>query len=61
VPDVEPGAIMQREPEQQSAVVVHTPSTGTQLSPQTNGGSPAAFGTHGRLQQSALEAQARPA
>jgi hypothetical protein len=52
---------MQREPEQQSALVVHVPSTGTQLSPHTKGGSPAAFGTHGRLQQSALEAQARPA
>jgi hypothetical protein len=51
---------MQREPEQQSALVVHTPSAGTQLAPHTNGGSPAAFGTQGRLQQSALEAQARP-
>ena len=33
----------------------------TQLSPpQTNGGSPSGFGTHGKLQQSALEAHAWP-
>jgi hypothetical protein len=56
----EPGAMMQGEPEQQSAVVVHAPSTGTQLSPQMNGGSPPGLGAQGRLQQSALVAQASP-
>jgi hypothetical protein len=40
---------------------VHTPAFGTQLVPaQTNGGSPLAFGTHGRLQQSLLVAHALP-
>jgi hypothetical protein len=49
-------------PEQQSAVVVHAPPVGTHgAAPQTNGGFPAGFGTHGRPQQSALDAHAVPA
>jgi len=60
-PLVEPGRIVQGSPRQQSAVVVHEPPAATQLSPpQTNGGSPSGFGTHGKLQQSALEAHAWP-
>ena len=49
---------MQGSPAQQSALVVQESPDGTQSSPQMNGGSPSGFGTHGKLQQSALEAQA---
>ncbi len=50
---------MQLVPTQQSAVVVHDSPAFTQdEAPQTN--APAAFGTHGVSQQSALEAQAVP-
>ena len=60
VPEVEPGGMTHIEREQQSALVVQAPSTGMQPSPHTNGGSPSGFGVQGRLQQSALVAQARP-
>jgi len=59
---VEPAVVEHMVPLQQSAVVVHAPPLGTHsVRPQTNGGVPAGFGTHGRLQQSALVAQAVPA
>jgi hypothetical protein len=62
VPIVPPGGRLQGSPEQQSAVVVHPPAAGTHgLDEQMNGGLPAGFGTQGRLQQSALDAQAVPA
>ena len=61
MPLVEPGAITHGRPEQQSAVVVHAPAEGMHFAEtHTNGGVPAGFGTHGRLQQSALDAQALP-
>ena len=61
VPCVDPGTVAQLVPLQQSAVVVQAPPSGTQATlPQTNGGSPAGFGTHGMSQQSALDAQAVP-
>jgi hypothetical protein len=62
VPFVAPAGTLQGDPAQQSAVVVHAPPAGMQAVPaQTNGGEPLGFGTHGRLQQSALVAQAVPA
>ncbi len=62
VPLVAPGAITQGRPEQQSAVVVQAPADGTHFADtHTNGGVPDGFGTHGRLQQSALDAHALPA
>jgi hypothetical protein len=45
---------------QQSAVVVQAPPASTQALPQMNGGVPAGLGTHGKPQQSALDAQALP-
>ena len=62
VPFDEPGGISQGEPAQQSAVVVQPPPAWMHvLAEQTNGGEPDGFGTQGRLQQSALDAQAVPA
>ena len=62
VPFVAPGGMLQGEPAQQSAVVVQAPPAVMQVSPlQTNGGDPLGLGTQGRLQQSALVAQAVPA
>ena len=62
VPFVEPGGTTHGEPVQQSEVVVHAPPAFTHgVAPHTNGGVPAGFGTHGLLQQSALEAHAVPA
>ena len=57
-----PGGMLQDVPAQQSAVVVHPPAVGTHdVPPQTKGGEPAGFGTHGLSQQSALDAQGVPA
>ena len=62
VPLLAPAGIVHGEPAQQSAVVVHAPPVGTHaVAPHTKGGLPAAFGTHGLPQQSALEAHAVPA
>jgi hypothetical protein len=62
VPFEAPGGMLQDVPAQQSAVVVQPPAAGTHdVPPQTKGGEPAGFGTHGLPQQSALEAQAVPA
>ena len=65
MPRVEPGGIVQGNPGQQSAVVVHAPPLPTQIPPHTNGGKllPGVyegFGTQGRPQQSALVEQACP-
>jgi hypothetical protein len=63
VPFVEPGGTLHKLPEQQSDVVVHPPATGTHfvaVDPQTSGGVPDGFGTHGRPQQSALDAHCLP-
>ncbi|HSO40066.1 MAG TPA: hypothetical protein VLT33_46380, partial [Labilithrix sp.] len=61
VPLVAPGAITHGSPAQQSAVVVHAAALGWHFTPtQTNGGAPDGFATHGKLQQSALDAQALP-
>jgi hypothetical protein len=65
VPEIAPGDTLHGRPAQQSAVVVHAPPAGMQLVPpalalHTSGGVPAGFGTHGRPQQSALDAQALP-
>jgi hypothetical protein len=58
---VEPAIIEHKVPLQQSAVVVQAPPPDTHsVRPQTNGGFPEGFGTHGMLQQSALVAQAVP-
>jgi hypothetical protein len=62
VPLEAPAGISQGDPAQQSAVVVHAPPAVMQALPeQTKGGVPDGFGTQGRLQQSALDAQAVPA
>ena len=61
MPTAEPDGTTQGRPGQQSAVVVHLPPAATHALPQTNGGVPAELGTHGRLQQSALDAHAFPA
>jgi hypothetical protein len=62
VPLVAPGAITHGAPAQQSAVVVHAAALGWHFTPtQTNGGAPDGFATQGKLQQSALDAQALPA
>jgi len=62
VPFDAPAGMLQDVPAQQSAVVVHAPAVGTHdVPPQTKGGEPAGFGTHGLSQQSALDAQAVPA
>jgi hypothetical protein len=48
-------------PAQQSAVVVQLPPVGIHcVPPQTRGGLPLGFGTHGKLQQSALVEQPLP-
>lgn len=60
VPLVDPCGMLQGEPAQQSAVVVHAPLTGTHAEPHTNGGEPDGFGIHGLPQQSALDAHAVP-
>lgn len=61
VPEVEPGATVHGRPEQQSAVVVHAPPEGMHFAAlHTKGGEPDGLGTHGRLQQSALDAHALP-
>ena len=60
VPLVAPGSRIQ-DPVQQSAVVVHTPSSFEQPPPQVRGGnSPVPLGVQGRPQQSALVAQSSP-
>jgi hypothetical protein len=62
VPLVAPGGMMHGIPAQQSAVVVQLPPLGTHgAPPQMSGGLPLGFGTHGKLQQSALVEQALPA
>jgi hypothetical protein len=60
IPLVDPGVIWHGIPAQQSAVVVQVPPSGTQALPQIKGGVPLGLGTHGRLQQSALDAHALP-
>lgn len=59
-PTAEPVGTTHGSGAQQSAVVVHAPPASTHALPQMKGGVPAGFGTHGKLQQSALEAQALP-
>ena len=54
VPVVEPSGIVHGRPEQQSVLVVHAPPWVTQVEPQTKPVS--GLPTHGRPQQSALEA-----
>jgi hypothetical protein len=62
VPVEAPGSMMHEVPTQQSAVVVHAPPDGMHRpAPQTKGGVPDGFGTHGLSQQSALDAHAVPA
>jgi hypothetical protein len=62
LPPDAPGSIAHVVPAQQSAVVVQAPLVGTHDEPpQTKGGEPAGFGTHGTLQQSTLEAHGVPA
>ena len=65
VPLVEPGAMTQGNPGQQSAPVVQAPPAPTQVPPQTKTGTPApasavnaGLGTQGRPQQSTLVEQA---
>lgn len=61
VPCDAPGGMLHGWPSQQSAVVVHAPPVGTHgAAAHTRGGVPEGFGTHGRPQQSALDAQAWP-
>ena len=60
MPLVAPAAIVHGEPEQQSAVVVQVAPVGWHATPEHTR-TPAAFGVHGLLQQSALDAHAVPA
>src|SRR5689334_11721245 len=61
VPLLEPVGTTHGSPLQQSAVVVHAPPVAMHcVAPHTKGGEPDGFGTHGLLQQSALDAQAVP-
>jgi hypothetical protein len=66
VPTVEPGARMQVEPEQQSALMVHEEPLITQFGPSSGMSAqrrtPSSSGTHGTSsQQSSLDAHCSPA
>jgi hypothetical protein len=62
VPVAAPGGMLHDVPTQQSAVVVQAPPDAMHRpDPQTKGGMPDGFGTHGLSQQSALDAHAVPA